>query len=160
MATAQVGFEQVAAHYAISSLLTSYPRQHRLYCYSIAQLDYQRQQMGAMNLAVGQIRLVSDVTWESRHLVFAVLHLGGWDFHCCIQPFSGRRAYSLIKEQVFEALNQASAAQTMMVLVQLFGDQAFNLQHLFAEERHRIMQQLTAKTKKTTGSAIRASISG
>ena len=149
VATAQVGFEQVAAHYAISSLFTSYPRQHQLYCYSVAQLDYQRQQMGAMNLAVGQIRLVSELTWESRHLVFAVLHLGGWDFHCCIQPFSGRRTYSQIKEQVFEALNQASAAQTMMVLVQLFGDQAFNLQHLFAEERHRIMQQLTAKTKKS-----------
>ena len=148
VATAQVGFEQVAAHYAISSLFTSYPRQQRLYCYSIAQLDYQRQQMGAMNLAVGQIRLVSEVTWESKHLVFAVLHLGGWDFHCCIQPFSGRRAYSQIKEQVFEALNGASAAQMMMVLVQLFGDRAFNLQHLFAEERHRIMQQLTAKTKK------------
>ncbi|MGF1477868.1 MAG: DUF3536 domain-containing protein [Cyanophyceae cyanobacterium] len=146
--SSQVGFKQVAAHYAISSLFTSYPQKQQIYCYSVQQLDYQRQQMGALNLAVGQVRLVSDITWESTHLVFAVLHLGGWDFHCCIQPFAGRRGYTQVKEELFEALNEASAAQTIMKMTQVFGGQAFNLQHLFAEERHRIMQQLTTKTKK------------
>ena len=146
--SAQVGFKQVAAQYAISSLFTNYPKKGRIYCYEVQQLDYQRQQMGALSLAVGQVRLASEITWESNHLVFAVLHLGGWDFHCCVQPFSGRRVYIELKEKLLEALNQASAAQMMLAMTQLFGDQYFNLQHLFVEERHRIMQQLTAKTKK------------
>lgn len=146
--SAQIGFKQVAAHYAISSLFTNYPRQEQVYCYDAQQLDYQKQQMGSLTLAVGQIRLVSQITWESHHFVFAVLHLGGWDFHCCIQPFSGRSAYTHLKERVFEVLKQASAAQIILAMSQLFGDQSFGLQHLFAEERHRIMQELTAKTKQ------------
>jgi alpha-amylase/alpha-mannosidase (GH57 family) len=104
------------------------------------------QRMGSLTLAMGQLRLVSEITWESEHLVFAVLHLGGWDFHCCIQPFTGRRAYSQMKDKVFEALQQASAAHTIRAMTQMFGDQSFSLQNLFAEERHRIMRLLSQET--------------
>ena len=86
--------EQVAAHYAISSLFTAYPREQRLYCYAVHQLDYQIQRLGSLTLAIGQLQLTSELTRETSQLVFAVLHLGGWDFHCCIQPFAGRRSYT------------------------------------------------------------------
>jgi alpha-amylase/alpha-mannosidase (GH57 family) len=147
--TAQIGFRQVAAQYAISSLFgdrSSNRSVQRIYCYTAHQVDYQVQRMGSLTLAVGQLRLVSDITWESQHLVFAVLHLGGWDFHCCIQPFTGRRTYSQVKEKVFGSLQQASAAQTILAINQVFGDQTFSLQNLFAEERHRIMELLSHET--------------
>ncbi|MBD3558635.1 DUF3536 domain-containing protein, partial [Planktothrix sp. FACHB-1355] len=144
--SAQVSFKQVAAHYAITSLFTNYSHETRVYCYSAHRLDYQMQSMGPLTLAVGQVRMVSEITWESVHLVFAVLHLGGWDFHCCIQPFTSRRAYTQLKEQLFEALQQASAAQTILAMSQVFGDQSFSLQNLFAEERHRIMELLSKET--------------
>ena len=88
----QVNLEQVTAHYALSSLYNDYQDNHNIYCYATHKLDYQKQQIGALTLAVGQVRLTSQITWESGHFVFAVLHLGGWDFHCCIQPFSSRLA--------------------------------------------------------------------
>lgn len=144
--SAQISFKQVAAHYAISSLFTTYPQQERVYCYNAYQLDYQLQRMGALTLAVGQLRLVSEITWESTHLVFAVLHLGGWDFHCCIQPFTGRNAYTKLKDKLFDALKQASAAHTIIAMTQIFGDETFSLQNLFAEERHRIMKLLSQET--------------
>ncbi len=147
--TAQIGFKQVAAQYAISSLFSdrsSNRSVQRIYCYTAHQVDYQVQRMGSLTLAVGQLRLVSDITWESQHLVFAVLHLGGWDFHCCIQPFTGRRTYSQLKEKVFGSLGQASAAQTILAINQVFGEQTFSLQNLFAEERHRIMELLSHET--------------
>ncbi len=143
----QVSFEQVAAHYALSSLFNSYAEQERLYCYQAEQIDYTKQQMGSLSLAVGQLRLVSEITWESTNLIFAVLHLGGWDFHCCIQPFKGRRDYNTIKEELFEGFKKASAAQTILTMTQFFGSSAYNLQNFFAEERHRIIEQLTQETK-------------
>ncbi len=165
--TAQINFRQVAAQYAITSLFGNHlsevrsqnieggihpscfirhPSQKHVYCYTAHQLDYQLQRMGQLTLAVGQLRLGSEITWESEHLVFAVLHLGGWDFHCCIQPFAGRRAYSQLKDKLFEALQQASAAHTIRAMTQMFGDQSFSLQNLFAEERHRIMRLLSHET--------------
>ncbi|MEH1835664.1 MAG: DUF3536 domain-containing protein [Nostoc sp.] len=169
--TAQLGFKQVAAHYAITSLFSnqklietrnSLPRKDatdkqsqryhkKVYCYAANELDYQLQRMGSLTLAVGNLKLVSEITWESEHLVFAVLHLGGWDFHCCIQQFTGRRDYSQLKEKLFGALQQASAAHTILVMTQLFGEEAFNLQNLFAEERHRIMRLLSQETLTRLG---------
>ncbi|ACK69152.1 glycoside hydrolase family 57 [Gloeothece citriformis PCC 7424] len=145
---AQIAFEQVAAHYAINSLFTTYAQKQRVYCYDAQQLDYQKQQLGALTLAVGQVHLVSRITWESRHLVFGVLHLGGWDFHCCIQNYAGRSAYTKLKDTLLDTLSQASVVQTVLEMSRLFGDQSFSLQHLFAEERHRIMQQVTDRTKQ------------
>ncbi|MEH2033063.1 MAG: DUF3536 domain-containing protein [Nostoc sp.] len=169
--TAQLGFKQVAAHYAITSLFTnqkpaethnSLPRKDaadkqsqryhkRVYCYAANELDYQLQRMGSLTLAVGNLKLVSEITWESEHLVFAVLHLGGWDFHCGIQQFTGRRDYSQLKEKLFGALKQASAAHTILAMTQLFGEEAFSLQNLFAEERHRIMRLLSQETLTRLG---------
>ena len=146
--SSQISFEQVAAHYAISSLFTDYLQQERIYCYEAQQLDYQKQQMGSLTLSVGQVRLTSEITWESLDFAFAVLHLGGWDFHCCIKPSTGRLAYVELKEQLFADLKQASAAKTILTMNRIFGDRSFQLQDLFAEERQRIVRLLTAKTKK------------
>ena len=146
----QVSLQQVAAHYAISSLFTNYrqQKQKRIYCYEVEQLDYQKQELGTLTLSVGQVRLTSEITWESQHFVFAVLHLGGWDFHCCINSFDGRLAYAELKQQLFTNIQQASAAQVILTMNRLMGNQSFNLKHLFAEERQRIIRLLTTKTKK------------
>lgn len=143
---AQISLNQVAAHYAISSLFTTYAQEQRVYCYTAYQQDYQLQRIGALTLAVGQVHLISEITRENANLVFAVLHLGGWDFHCCIQPFAGRRTYTQIKESLFESLRLASAAQTILQMGRIFGDQSHSLQTLFAEERHRIMHLLSHET--------------
>jgi alpha-amylase/alpha-mannosidase (GH57 family) len=143
---AQITLNQVAAHYAISSLFTSYSAEDRVYCYTAHQADYQLRRLGSLTLAVGQLQLTSDITRESAHLTFAVLHLGGWDFHCCIQPFEGRRAYSQTKEALFDAFKLGSAAQVILSMSRIFGDQSYNLQSLFAEERQRIMSLLSQET--------------
>ncbi|VXD24422.1 conserved hypothetical protein [Planktothrix serta PCC 8927] len=146
VATARVSLKQVAAHYAITSLFTTYQKEQQLYCYNAQQLDYQIQRMGSLSLAVGEVLLISEITREQTHFVFAVLHLGGWDFHCCLQPFSGRQAYFDLKHRLFEALQEASAAHLILRLVQNFGDNAFSLRDLFPEERQRIMGLLCQET--------------
>ena len=148
VAPSQVTLHQVSAHYAISSLFDEYAHRERIYCYEVEQLDYQKQQMGTLTLAVGQIQLTSEITWETKHFVFAVLHLGGWDFHCCITGFEGRLAYSELKQQLFSDIKQASSAKVILAMNRLLGDNSFNLQHLFAEQRQRIVSLLTAQTKQ------------
>lgn len=138
--------QQVAAHYAISSLFQTYSPDARIYCYRTQQLDYQLRRIGPLTLAIGQVQLTSEITCETAYLVFAVLHLGGWDFHCCIQPFAGRRHFARVKQDLFETLESASAAQVILAMQRNFGEQSYGLQHLFAEDRHRIMRLLSQST--------------
>lgn len=145
---AQISFEQVAAHYAISSLFTHYEPLDQVYCYKAQQFDYQKQKIGSLTLAIGQVQLISDITHEHQHYIFGVLHIGGWDFHCCLQAYQGRRYYSQVKEQLLNALNQASVAKMIVTLSEVFSNHSFDLQHLFAEERHRIMQYVTQETQQ------------
>ncbi|MBE9214760.1 DUF3536 domain-containing protein [Plectonema cf. radiosum LEGE 06105] len=162
----QISFKQVAAHHAITSLFNGHQPvekmsgfadmkdndddsdiyQKQVYCYTASELDYQLQRLGSLTLAVGHLKLVSQVTWESQQMTFAVLHLGGWDFHCCIQPFEGKRNYTQLKDKLLTALQQGSTAHIILVMTQLFGEESFNLQNLFAEERHRLMRLLSRET--------------
>ncbi|AFZ47110.1 glycoside hydrolase family 57 [Cyanobacterium stanieri PCC 7202] len=144
----QITLKQVAAHYAISSLYTNYSTDETIYCYDAHQLDYQKQQIGSLTLAVGQLKLTSQITWESTHYVFGVIHLGGWDFHCCIQPFTSRLAYSQIKSQLFSALKDMSVVEVILLMSDLFGNQSFDLQQIFGEERLIIRDRLMETTKK------------
>lgn len=144
--TAQVTLEQVAAHYAINSLFANYQKQDKVYCYRFQQIDYQMQRMGALTLAVGQVIMVSEITLETRHLVFAVLHLGGWDFHCCLRSFNGRKSYAEMKQKLLGILQEGSAAHAIVTMVQFFGEQSYSLKDLFAEERHRLMSLLSQET--------------
>ena len=148
--TNHISLEQVVAQYAIgavfNNLFTTNNQRSQVYCYTIEQQDYQLQRMGAMTLAVGQIQLISGITQEAVNYVFAVLHLGGDDFHCCIHQFLGRREYEQKKMKLFDTLQQASAATTILAMTQDFGGEQFNLQSLFPEERHRILGLLARET--------------
>ena len=142
----RIPMEHVAAHYAISSLFQSYASQQSIYCYQANQLDYQLQRIGPLTLAMGQLQLTSEITHESTHLVIAVFHLGGWDFHCCITPFSGRLAYTKARDQLFDALKHGNIANIILKMNEILGDRSYGLQDLFAEERHRIMTLLSQET--------------
>ncbi|MGB3507926.1 MAG: DUF3536 domain-containing protein [Microcoleaceae cyanobacterium] len=146
VATAKITLEKVVAHYAINSLFTTYTREQQIYCYNAKQLDYQMRRMGNLTLAVGQLQLVSDITLECKDFVFAVLHLGGWDFHCCIRPFTGEKVYIELKQKLFDASQEASVANLIMTMTELFGERSFSLEDLFAEERQRIMGLLSQET--------------
>lgn len=144
----RISLKQVAADYAVSSLFHNYGREdaQQLYCYGINQLDYQLERIGSMVLAIGHILITSSITHESVEYVFAVVHLGGYDFHCGIKQFSGRKDYEEIKISTFAALKQASAAGIILAISSSFGQEYFNLQNLFAEERHRILHLLSGET--------------
>lgn len=142
----QIDLQAVAAHYAITSLFNPYPPQHPYFCYQAEQVDYQIQRLGSLSLAIGQLQLTSNVTYESENLVFCVLHLGGWDFHCGVQLFSGRKQYSELKVKLFNTLQQASATHLVLAISAAFGHQHYGLHDLLPEERHRIISLLSQET--------------
>ncbi len=144
----RVSFEQIIAAYAIGSLIPNQPRQTRAYCYAIEQSDYQLQRLGSLALAVGELQITSEIAGESAHFVFGALHLGGWDFHCCVQPFQGRLAYTKLKDRLFAALESASAAQVVLAMSAAMGgpSQGFALADLCTEDRDRLMRLLVQDT--------------
>ncbi len=142
----QVTLHQVVAHYAMSSLFHAYPAEDQIYSYQMRQWDYDKRAMGKLTLAVGHLQLTADATRESTQVIFAVLHMGGWDFHCTVQPFMGRPHYTALKQALFEQLQQASTPRIVLTMNQYFGDRHYGIQDLFAEDRHRLLAMLSQET--------------
>ena len=144
--TARISVEQVVAHYAMSSLFHTHHREQQLYCHTLTHQDYQKQTMGALTLALGQVTIVSEITQAKANYTFAVCHLGGQEFLCGIKPFKNRLTYTRAKDTVLKAFAQGSMVQTIDAIEAQFGDYTFNLQQLFSEERQQIMQLLSQNT--------------
>jgi alpha-amylase/alpha-mannosidase (GH57 family) len=142
----RVTLEQVAAAYAIESLLGSNARQQPIYCYQANLQDYRLQRMGDLALAVGHLELTSDITQETSAFTVAVLHLGGWDFHGRIEPFRSRLHYTQTKEKLFAAIAQASTANAVLTLDRELTGPCFGLDDLFCEDRQRITKLLLRDT--------------
>jgi alpha-amylase/alpha-mannosidase (GH57 family) len=142
----QVTLHQVVANYAMTSLFRAYPEESRTYSYQTLQSDYETHRTGNLNLAIGHLQLTADVTGETIQVIFAVLHMGGWDFHCVIQPFTGRPYYTALKQALFEQLQKTSVPRLVLVMNQYFGDRYYGIQNLFAEDRHQLLDLLSQTT--------------
>ena len=80
----EVGLEQVAAHYAISSVFTSYPEETRLFGYTVQRLDSESLNTGAQ-LVIGRAMVFSLITGELEPVSYAVLHFGDQNISAAVK---------------------------------------------------------------------------
>ena len=88
-----VDWERVGAHYAVSSLFEIYPEDAQVYGYRAHREDYHLAESGKARLALGRVRLTSDITQESCLLSFGVLHLGDHNVNSGVRKFLGDEPY-------------------------------------------------------------------
>ena len=139
--------QRVTAQYALKSLFSTYPRKSSIYRYTVEQIDAEgprKATFGGDTLAIGRVLITSTITRETHDLIYAVLHLGGWDFHCCVQAFPGQRRYEEIQQHLLSCLDHR--AQAAIALQSEFGREFYTLDHLLSRDRHEIMQMLTQST--------------
>jgi hypothetical protein len=65
----QLGLEQVAAHYAISSMFSSFAEETDLFCYRVRRNSWEIFTSGRGRLALGRARIVSAITTEQGVLL-------------------------------------------------------------------------------------------
>ncbi len=141
---ALVDLRRVIAHYAISSLFEEYPEETRIYAFTCRALDYRRETDGRATLAVGQVRVTSEVTGESEDATFAVLHLGGPDFTCSLGGSLDTNGMERIRQDLFAKFGRHSITEVVRALDHHFESASYTLRDLFLEERRRILALVTA----------------
>jgi hypothetical protein len=113
-----------------------------VYAWQVQRLDDSRESYAGTTLRVGRVRVSSDVTSETRHLMYAVLHFGGHDFSCGIRGDEGPEAYESMKADLLRRYGQRSMADMVRGLDEYFPRDLFGLPHLFLEERRRVLTRV------------------
>ena len=150
---AVVGLEQVAAHYAISSIFETGAAK---YCYSIDPSDYRTFISGKTQIAIGQARVCSRITRQCEHFTFAALHMGDHTLSAGVRQYSGEEVYQATVEELHRAFSRADIPGVIRILDRHFGGAVYSLKSLLGDEQRRIMDHILESTLQEAEASLRA----
>jgi len=138
----EVNLEQVAAHYAISSVFSSYPDDTALFCYTVRRLDYSNVTSGRARLAIGRCRITSNLTEESEEVCFAALHFGDHNVTAAVERSTAQDliAFEDLKHKCSAAVTQANLPEVVRLIDSFFGGSPYSLASLFKDDQRRILR--------------------
>jgi alpha-amylase/alpha-mannosidase (GH57 family) len=153
---AAVSTDQVAAHYAISSLFENYGERTRIYCYDVQREDYALEMEGKQKLAIGRATASSQITRESASLAFGVFHLGDHNIACGVKHFDNLEDYEKLKATLTQSFEHADTTGALHVLSEAFSGHTFSLRNLFRDEQRKIVDIILNDSLASVGAAYRS----
>jgi alpha-amylase/alpha-mannosidase (GH57 family) len=142
----RVDWERVAAHYAVSSLFEDYPDRTKLYNFAAEREDYQLFTAGVAKLAMGRIKLTSEITRESEVLSFGVLHMGDHNINGGVRKFQGADAYRELTQEAVEPFMRADFAAVIRIMNRRFGESNYSISWLFRDEQRKVLNVILEST--------------
>src|SRR5262249_12845362 len=132
-----VSIDQLAGHYAISSLFENYGERTRIYCYDVEREDYALEAEGKQRLAVGRALFSSAITREAECLGFGVLQLGDHNISAGVTHFEKKASFDNLKKSLMESFAQADTTGALHRLTEAFPNNTLSLRTLFRDEQRK-----------------------
>ena len=148
VATMKLGLEQVAAHYAISSVFSSFAEETDLFCYHVRRISYDIHTSGRGRLALGRAHIASAITGHQQSFSFAVLHFGDQNITAAVKAYSEGDAaeFEAFAVQAAEHVQRARFPEVIRLLDSYYGRVDYSLTSLFTDEQRRIVQLILNST--------------
>jgi len=154
--TAQVGLEEVAAHYAISSVFSSYPEETCLFGYCVQRLDLVLLSTGRGRLLIGRALVSSTITGESEPVTYAALHFGDQNITAVVKRSPDvldgaegareRKEYEAFVASVRTAADHSDIPAVVRLFDRYFGEKDYSITSLFNDEERRILKIILEPT--------------
>jgi hypothetical protein len=144
----ELGLEQVAAHYAISSVFSSFAEETDLFCYHVRRLSHKFCTSGRGKLALGRAHIASAITGQQRSFSFAVLHFGDQNITAALKPYEEADAaeFETFSSRAEEAVQRALFPEVFRLIDRYYGHVDYSLTSLFRDEQRRIVQLILNST--------------
>jgi alpha-amylase/alpha-mannosidase (GH57 family) len=148
VSTRELGLEQVAAHYAISSMFSSFAEETDLFCFRVWRNSWDIYSSGRGRLALGRAKIVSAVTSQQQSFSFAVLHFGDQNITAAVNSYNDDRAseFEAFAAEVAEQVQRADFPEVIRLLDRYYGHVDYSLTSLFTDEQRRIVQLILNST--------------
>ncbi|RXH58522.1 DUF3536 domain-containing protein [Granulicella sibirica] len=156
----RIGLEQVGAHYAISSVFRAYPEDGELFCFDVHRDAQENFTSGRGKVSLGRARIRSRVTEETEEMCFAVLHLGDQNLSAAVKRYNAEEpadiaAFDAFCNDVRAAIRRANLPEIIRLIDRQFGDLAYSLTSLFADEQNRILRTILDQTLEEMENSLR-----
>lgn len=138
---ARVTLDQVAAHFAVSSLFEEYQNPARVYCYTIDALDRRTGEAGRARLSLGHGIVRSELTGEKQHLSFGAVRVVDHTVGGGVTVFTDDASYAKVADQVVNTFRNADFAHALRLMEKYFQAELYSLRSLFRDEQRRVLEK-------------------
>ncbi|HUX28437.1 MAG TPA: DUF3536 domain-containing protein, partial [Terracidiphilus sp.] len=144
----ELGLEQVAAHYAISSVFSSFAEETELFCFRVQRISYDIYTSGRGRLALGRSHIISSITGQQQSFSYAVLHFGDQNITAAVKAYVETEAelFETFAAQAAEHVQRADFPEVIRLLDGHYGRANYSLTSLFTDEQRRIVQLILNST--------------
>lgn len=147
---AMVDLAKVGAHYAMNSLFEEYGEKENVSCYRVDRRMYEISEVGKAKLAIGRLRVSSEVTLESGNFCFGILHWGGHNISGCVRKCKGEEPDREVVQGIMNVFARADFPETLQLLENTFGPASYSLRNLFRDEQRKIVNIILQATLADT----------
>jgi len=146
----RVSLEKVVSHYGILSLFQEGHKDlAQSYHYNVKRLDYQRFDGKETTAALGRVIVTSQVTLETKYLVFAVIHYGGHHFRCTLAAYREELRLDDLKARFRELIDHPT--EMTKLIDRRLGKEYYTLRDMFAGEKKNILALLVNRKMQEYG---------
>ena len=148
VAAKELSLEQVAAHFAISSVFSSFTEETDLFCYRVHRISYEIYTSGRGRLALGRAQISSTITGQQQSFSFAVLHFGDQNITAAVKAYekSDAAEFDAFATEVAEQVQRADFPDVIRLLDRYYGHVDYSLTSLFTDEQRRIVKLILTST--------------
>jgi Domain of unknown function (DUF3536) len=143
---AMVDLNKVGAHYAMSSMFEDYTDKSSIYCYAVERLAYRYQEVGRTKLALGRVRVTSEITHETETLCFGVLYWGDHNISGCLRSCTQEEPSPEFTQDVFDTFMRTDFPAAFSRLESYFGASTYSLRNMFRDEQRKILTTILEST--------------
>ena len=143
-----LGLEQVAAHYAISSMFSSFADETDLFSYRVRRISYDIFSSGHGRVALGRTHITNTITEREQSFSFAVLHFGDQNITAAVKRYADDDSASFeeFKAKAAEFVLRADFPEVIRLLDRYHGHVDYSLTSLFTDELRRIVKIILNST--------------
>jgi alpha-amylase/alpha-mannosidase (GH57 family) len=139
----RVTLNRVAMHFAVASLFEDDPQGLDLFNYTAAVDFFEKIEAGTPQITAGRLRIRSKLTQLERSFCFVVLYLGQQHIIGNMSEQMPPSQFGQMWTRCAAAFRSANMGEVIGVLQEHFGPDKFTLSSLFADERIKIIQEIT-----------------
>jgi alpha-amylase/alpha-mannosidase (GH57 family) len=144
---AMIDWEQVVAHYAVSSVFHTYGDTTKIFLYDFHENERQFVTVGKARLALGRTKVEFEITHQSEELAYAVLYMGEHNLTGAVKRFDTIDEFEAVAKEVREEFERGDFPATIRLIDRHFGPSSYSLRSLFKDEQRRILNEIMAATR-------------
>lgn len=137
--SAMVDMERVGAHYAMSGLFKVVGGSSDIYCYNAILHDHKVERAGKSVFMTGKMTVTSRITWESRPLVFAALHMGDHNLACGIKKDEDQETAGSYLDDMEKTFSRGNLPGTLRLMDRNFDKGLHSLESLLKNGQNEVL---------------------